>query len=362
MPEHIKGKIEETTNAYHRVMDKAWNQCIPMAAHFELTFRCNHDCIFCYNTREDEAGKQEMSLSDYVDAFRKVKELGVLFVTLTGGEPLLRRDFFEIAQAAKKETLALRIFTNGYLIDKEKAEKIKALVPFDVEMSIHGDNAETHEQVTGIKGSFERLLQAVEMLRGIDVKVNLKSLITRINQDQLEGIRDIALARGCSITFDPVVAPQDDGGLSPLQYSADEEHLKKFWTEIYPGLRKAILDPIVEDNCVWAVCGIGRSSFAVDPYGDIFPCIQWREKVVNIKEVDSLVDIWQNSPVLNKVREMAKQVKEKVLDKIEYGSFCSYCPAIAKQSMGSPFSIYPQAIENARNLAIAAASAKKKAK
>jgi len=355
-------KREETKNAYLRAMEKGWNKRIPVAAHFEVTFRCNHDCVFCYNTREDEAGKTEMSVSDYRRAFKMVKELGVLFVTLTGGEPLLRKDFFEIAGAAKEEALALRIFTNGYLIDEEMAARIKKLVPFEVEMSIHGHNAETHEKVTRVKGSFDTLLQAVDNLRKLDVKVNLKSIITRFNEDELEGIVEIAKQKGCSITFDPVISPRDNGELSPIQYATDEEHLKKFWVEIYPKMRNSLLAPVVEDNCVWAVCGIGRASIAIDPYGDIFPCLQWREKIGNIKEVADLKDLWHNSAVLNKVRGIAMRVKEEVLDKVEYGNFCSYCPAVARQVTGDPFKLYPQAIENARHFAVAYETAKKKGK
>ncbi|MEW5807148.1 MAG: radical SAM protein [Acidobacteriota bacterium] len=340
-------------------MEKAWSRCLPVAAHFELTFRCNHDCVFCYNTREDEAGKKEMDLSDYRNAFRKVKELEVLFVTLTGGEPLCRKDFFKIAEAAKEEMFALRIFTNGYLIDEETARKISLLKPLEIEISIHGARSETHDRVTRIKGSFERMLKAVEELRKLGVKVNLKSLITRFNQEELEGIRDIARERGCSISFDPVVSPRDNGELSPLEYAPDADHLKKFWTEIYPGLKNSILAPLVEDNCTWAVCGIGRASLAIDPYGDIFPCIQWREKITNIKEVASLKEVWQNSPVLGKVRDIAARIKEEVLDKVEFGNFCSYCPAMAAASMGDPFRLYPQSLENARNLALAYQGAQK---
>jgi radical SAM protein with 4Fe4S-binding SPASM domain len=350
-------KIEEK-NAYRRLMEKAWNQCIPVSAHFELTFRCNHDCVFCYNTREDESGKKELTLSDYKESFKKLKELDILFVTLTGGEPLSRKDFFEIAEAAKTEGYALRIFSNGYLIDREMARRLKALKPFEVEMSIHGDNAETHEKMTQIKGSFRKLMEAVDFLKELGVKINLKSVITKFNQEQLSGIRDIAYKKGCSITFDPVVSPKDDGTKGPLQFSADKEHLQKFWTEIYPDLRNSVLAPVVEDDCVWAVCGIGRTSLTIDPYGDIFPCIQWREKVANIKEVTSMKDLWENDAVFKTVREMAMKVKERVLDKLEFGHFCHYCPAMAEMCMGDPFTIYPQAIENARNLSLAYKKAK----
>ncbi len=340
-------------------MDKAWNRCIPISAQFELTFRCNHDCIFCYNTKEDETGKKELTLADYKESFKKLRELDVLFLTLTGGEPLCRKDFFEIAEAAKREGYALRIFTNGYLINREIAQKLEALKPFEVEMSIHGNNEKTHDKVTQISGSFKKLMEAIDFLRELEVKVNLKSIVTKFNQDEILGIRDIAAKNGCSITFDPVISPKDNGDTEPLKYSADKEHIRKFWSEIYPELRNSSLAPVVEDDCIWAVCGIGRSSIAIDPYGDIMPCIQWREKIANIKEVRSMKELWENNPVLKKVREIAIKVKEEVLDKLEFGNFCKYCPALADLCMGDPYTIYPQAIENARYLYLAYKNIKK---
>ena len=69
--------------------------------------------------------------------------------------------------------------------------------------------------------------------------------------------------------------------------------------------------------------------------------------------------LWENDPIFIKVREIAIKVKEKVLDKLEFGNFCRYCPALADLYMGDPYTVYPQAIENARDLFVAYKKAKK---
>src|SRR6266850_6013656 len=139
-----------------------WNNAVPMSALFELTFVCNHACSFCYNC---PTGQREMNTSEVVDALRKLAEFNILYLTLTGGEPLVRKDFFEIARAARELGFALRIYTNGFLIDEPMARRIKEIAnPIEMEISIHGARPETHERLTCVPGSLQRVLDAAKHL------------------------------------------------------------------------------------------------------------------------------------------------------------------------------------------------------
>src|SRR5881397_4385741 len=104
------------------IVERNWSRAVPMSALFELTFVCNHACSFCYNC---PTGQKEMTTAEVFDSLRKLAEFNILYLTLTGGEPLVRRDFFEIAEAARSLGFALRIYTNGFLIDEAMAKRIK---------------------------------------------------------------------------------------------------------------------------------------------------------------------------------------------------------------------------------------------
>ena len=82
------------------MVEKAFSDAIPLNAQFELTYRCNHLCTFCYNAPD---GNREMTTPEIFDSLRKIAEFGVLYVTLTGGEPLCHRDFFKIADETVAE-------------------------------------------------------------------------------------------------------------------------------------------------------------------------------------------------------------------------------------------------------------------
>ena len=270
---------------------------------------------------------------------------------MTGGEALCHKDFFKIAAEARRLGMALRIYTNGYLLaDKSMAKRVADLKPVEVEISIHGAKAETHEALTRIKGSFEKTMQGIRNLRELGITVRLKCPITNLNQTELYDIRDLADGLKAQIMFDAVITPKDDGSLDPLALRPDDDFLQKYWGEWYLDLHHGKLPPRT-NHCasdgVEANCGTGRSGFTIDPYGNILPCVAFRRPIANILEIDSLSVIWGQSPVLKEVRDLAVDARRK-LDGLEHGQYFQFCLGVAEKQVGDPLGIYPQADINAK--------------
>ncbi|HEX5045410.1 MAG TPA: radical SAM protein [Candidatus Polarisedimenticolaceae bacterium] len=333
---------------YRRMVDKAFAKAIPLAAQFEITYRCNHLCTFCYNS---PTGQKEMTTPQIFDALRKVADFGVLYLTLTGGEAMCHRDFWAIAEETRRLGMALRLYSNGYLMaDPAVVARVAGLHPMEVEISIHGSRPESHEALTKIKGSFAKTVKALENLVEAGIKINVKCPITRLNQDELFEIRDIGDRLGVFITFDAVITPKDDGDLSHMHLRPDDAFLEKYWGEWYGELHRGKLPPKT-NHCASdgasAVCGSGRSGFTLDPYGNILPCVAFRRKVANILEIESLHQIWHTSPVLNGVRDLAVEARQR-LDQHENGPYFTFCMGVAEAQLGDPLAIYPQADINAK--------------
>jgi len=338
----------EQPSPYRKLVEKAFAEAIPLAAQFELTFRCNHLCTFCYNAPE---GRREMTTPEIFETLRKVAEFGVLYLTLTGGEALCHKDFFKIAAEARRLGMALRIYTNGYLLaDKAMVRRVADLKPMEVEISIHGAKPETHDALTRIKGSFAKTVQGVRNLRELGMKVELKCPITNLNQNELFQIRDIGDELGCHVTFDAVITPKDDGNLDPLSLRPDDVFLEKYWGEWYLDLHHGRKPP-KKNHCaadgVEANCGTGRSGFTIDPYGNILPCVAFRRPIANVLEIGSFHDIWGTSPVLNEVRQLAVDARTK-LNNLENGEYFQFCLGVAEKQVGDPLGVYPQADLNAK--------------
>ena len=336
-------------NALQDIVVRNWSRAVPMSALFELTFVCNHACSFCYNC---PTGQKEMTTQEVFDALQKLADFNILYLTLTGGEPLVRRDFFEIARRARELGFALRIYTNAYLIDEAMARRIHEIAnPVEMEISIHGARPETHERLTCVPGSLQRVIEAVRHLRRLGIKVDLKCPITRDNQDEVLDMYRLAEELGVIIIFDPVITPRDDGDKDPLGQMATDDFLKLYWSDpAYAGPRRELVPKMRQDAEGEAVCGTGRSSLAIDPYGNIYPCVQWRRKVANIKELTSLSGIWRSSPVLIEVRQTAVDMADKLREmnlKGQSGGFCNFCLGVADLQTGDPLSYYAQAAKNA---------------
>src|SRR6266705_6828842 len=136
--------------ALQEIIERNWSRAVPMSALFELTFVCNHACSFCYNS---PTGQKEMTTQEVFEALQKLADFNILYLTLTGGEPLVRRDFFEIARKARDLGFALRIYSSAFLIDQAMAKRIRDVAnPIEMEISIHGAQAETHEKLTFVAG------------------------------------------------------------------------------------------------------------------------------------------------------------------------------------------------------------------
>lgn len=329
-----------------RIKQRRWNSGQPMSAQIEITYVCNLDCSFCYNVVDH--GQREMSTVELIDVFRKIADAGVLYLTLTGGEPLARRDFFTLGHAARDLGFALRIYTNAHVIDERRADKIAAITPLEIETSIHGARPETHEALTRVPGSFERLVAAVRHLRRRGIKVNMKCPITRHNQDEVRAVKALGDELGAKVIFDAVITPRDNGDTSPLSLAATDEFLRAYWSEEMADLRP---DPVImprDDSQIAAVCGTGRSSFTLDPYGNVFPCVQWRRPLGNLREAASLDEIWSDrNPALADVRQKAVDMAG-ILNSQEHGRFAPYCLGVAEVQTGDPMGGYRQVEVNAR--------------
>ena len=186
----------------------------PKSMSFELTARCNNNCKHCYiNLPRDDAAAQslELSLEKIEDIADQAMANGVLWCLLTGGEPILRKDFSEIYSMLKKKGLLVSVFTNACLIDENHIRLFRRYNPRDLEVTVYGMTAKTYEKVTGVKGSFARFKKGLALILENGVPVSLKAMAIRSNVHEIEEI-----ARFCSkyskrkFRFDPFLHKRYD--------------------------------------------------------------------------------------------------------------------------------------------------------
>ena len=141
---------------YQRISSLARRKQIPLKAMFELTYRCNFNCVHCYVVREKD--KRELTTAEVKEILRQLKAQGCFHIGFTGGEPLMREDIFEILNYAKLLGFRISLLTNGYFIDKSVAKEIASLgIGLNrVDISVLGAALKTFEGITKKKGSFRK--------------------------------------------------------------------------------------------------------------------------------------------------------------------------------------------------------------
>ena len=295
-------------------------------------------------------GGQRLSLEQYKALLDDLAALGVLNVSLSGGEPLAHPRFFDIAAHAKGLGFVVRIKTNGHAVKESVAARIREEVdPFLVEVSLHGATSATHDRQTRVPGSFDRLLANIRGMRAVGLRVKANSVLTRWNEREIGAMLALCDELGIQAQVDPEVKPRDDGDRAPLHIEASADghaRLASAFAE-RAALRgengdAARSSATREANGRTDVkhCGAGSNTIAVDPYGRVLPCVQWRAPIGNLHEA-RISDIWHASPNLREVRETTKAVRRKLDELGDAGRSAAFCPGAAHAYAGDPFSIYP---------------------
>jgi len=315
-----------------RLKQVAVERAQPLSATLELTYKCNWRCVFCYNPRHHD--QRGLSAPEWLSVLDDLRTLGTLYVAFTGGEPLTHPEFMAIARGARERALALRILTNGALVTDAVADQIADLKVLAVEMSLHGARVETHDQATATPGSFEALLRGLDRLRARGVSVVLKTPLTRINEDEIEPMHALAEARGVPWRVDPVLTPRDDGDPGPLAWRPSTPAIER----IYQRLADAGQLPHEERSKGGVNCGLGRTTLAVDPEGDVYPCMQWRKAPLgNVRETP-LRDLWPTSSRRLEAAAVACAANDRLATAGEALASFPFCPALAQQNGEDPLS------------------------
>jgi radical SAM protein with 4Fe4S-binding SPASM domain len=254
----------------------------------------------------------------------QLAEAGSLYLTLSGGEIFTRPDFFEIAFYAKKKNFALNIFTNGTLINKKIAKRLAVLPPLVVEMSIYGADKEVHDAVTQKPGSFNKLIEAVKILKEYNLRVVLKSTLMKTNFHQAGKISELSLKSGANdYHFNIEISPKNDGSRSPQKYQLREKEMRsvlsqtnEFTAEKHEYWNNPLSKPL---------CGTGSIGCYISPYGDVYPCIQLLTPMGNIRQ-KSFREIWYStSDLRSQLNSLHTYADLPLCRSCEYVKSCRKC-------------------------------------
>lgn len=306
----------------------------PFMIVWDFTKRCNLKCAHCYASATPQGAPDELDLEGKLEVLRQVDEAGVAILALSGGEPLLSRDFWVIARRASRAGILVSVATNGTLITRSVARRLKNAGVRYVEVSIDSPIPEAHDRFRGVKGAWDMAVRGVRNAKAEGLSVGIAFTVTKLNQGDVEELLRLAKELG----VDAVVAfnfiPTGRGksivslDLNPYERYEFLKKLYKAWRDL--GLQVYSTAPMYSlitiakgglashflafnDSSSFPVapiaiaeliggCGAGITYMAIEANGDAQPCVFIPIRVGNVLR-DGLLNIWHNSPVLNELRD-----------------------------------------------------------
>lgn len=262
---------------------------IPVGGNFELTARCNFNCPMCYvhlSAEEVAARGKELTAQQWISLAEQARDRGLMFLLLTGGEPLIRKDFFEIYGATKEMGLMVSINSNGSTLQGENLERLIADPPHRINVSLYGGCAETYRTMCG-NDAFDQVVANIAELKkaGIDVRLNVS--LTPYNHQDLERIYEISqelgvLVKTSSYMYPPIRVHGDCGHRMTAEDAAKASvrwDRLRFSAETFRERAKAhrMLADMEQKECsadpdVGVGCRAGSTAFWMTWDGRMLPC------------------------------------------------------------------------------------------
>jgi radical SAM protein with 4Fe4S-binding SPASM domain len=317
-------KTKHSDNFYADLYSRAHKGQFPLKVLFELTYKCNFKCVHCYNVKEK---KKELNTDGVKKVLTQLAAAGCFHVGFTGGEPLMRKDIFEILDFAKHLGLRITILTNGYLLDRKAADKIADLgVNLNkVDISFLGADKQTFEDITRKKGSFARVTKAIKLLKRRGLDVMIKPTLMKQNRYEFKRIKEMASSLGCMFKYSPTLNAKTDGSKGPLKYRLSPQEVIEAMEEFTGKKKKQPVKSKVKllpGKNKFFRCGSGKTEASINPYGELKLCPEINEPTYDILEA-GLDKAWAKLKKYVKKLESSKYV----CSSCDLASFCNSCPA-----------------------------------
>jgi mycofactocin radical SAM maturase len=283
----------------------------PICLTWELTYACNLQCVHCLSS-SGQRDERELSTAEAKRVLDELRDLQVFYINIGGGEPMVRRDFFELVEYSVGNGIGVKFSTNGAFIDAEKARRLASMDYLDIQISLDGVDAATNDAVRGV-GSYDMARRAMDHLAAANFgPFKISVVATRQNVPQLDQFKALADSYGAQLRLTRL-RPSGRGAdtwdqLHPTNAQQREiyQWLMANGEQVLTGDSffhlNALGDPLPGLN----MCGAGRVVCLIDPVGDVYACpfvIHDEFLAGNVRDPGGFGEVWKHSPLFTSLRE-----------------------------------------------------------
>lgn len=296
--------------------------------HIEITSRCNERCIHCYIPHNNKL--YDIDLELFYKILNECMNMNVLHLTISGGEPMLHSNFREILRKCYELNFSINILSNLTLLDENIVEDFKINPLIGVQVSLYSMNPEIHDEITKIKGSFEKTKKGIEVLIENNIPLQISCPVMRANKNCYNDVKNWASKFGIQVISDFVIIGKYDNTIDNLQNRLSLCEVKCFINQnslknpsYFDDIKKNV-ESKKESNINDFVCSVCQSSICINEIGDVYPCAGWQNYIIGNVSNDSLNSIWSNSSKIDYLRNLKRKDFPKCIN-CNDRDYCTMC-------------------------------------
>lgn len=297
--------------------------------HIEITSKCNERCLHCYIPHEHKVSEIDPAL--FYNVLSQCKNMRLLHLTLSGGEPMLHRNFCDFLKRCREYEFSVNVLSNLTLLNQDIIREMKANPLLGVQVSLYSMDSNVHDSITQVKGSFEKTKNAILMLIENDIPLQISCPIMKQNKNSFAAVKEWGKKHKIHVGDDFVIIASYDHTTENLLCRLSLDDVKEL---IYARITddKAYLERLKDeaekkrsaDSTDDYICSVCNSSLCIADSGNVYPCAGWQDFVVgNVKEA-SLKEIWSNSLQVRYLRGLRKSALSACIQCAEK-DFCTMC-------------------------------------
>lgn len=298
----------------------------------EILNKCNERCVHCYIPHQDK--NKTLDRDTLLSVLEQFRDMGGLFLIISGGECMLHPHFMELLRQAKEMDFAVTVLTNLTVLNDEVIERLKETSISRVQVSLYSMMPEIHDSITQIPGSFKKTYNAIRRLMDNDIPVEISCPIMKQNKESYRDVYQFARDNNLIIGVDYIMAACGDHTTVNLEnrISPDEiEGVIRYIVETDDFYKKRILVRDFEtvnrtkfENDI--VCNTCVNSLAISSRGDIIPCAMWYGNILGNLKYNTLSEIWNTSPKIKSLQKIRKKDFQQCMC-CENINYCGLCMA-----------------------------------
>ena len=294
--------------------------------HIEIANICNERCVHCYIPHKYKINVMETDL--FYRIIEEGRQMNIIHVTLSGGEPLLHKDIVNFLRKCRESDLSVNVLSNLTLVTDEIVDEMKKNPLLSVQTSIYAMNPVVHDGITKLQGSLEKTIDGLKKIMKAKIPVQISCPVMTQNKDDFVNVIRWGYDNNISVAVEPVIfASYDHTGDNLSNRLSLEEIGKAFDYELAEGYAETISNLAKEKESLKEddpICSICRYSFCISVTGEVYPCVGWQSNVIGTLDNQNLNEIWENSDKIKYLRKIKRKDFMKCVDCKDRG-YCTVC-------------------------------------